>query len=248
MEERLVRFCRRAADAARVWAGRDEDIGFYISGDDDVPCSSGMMSTRRRPRARRRRAAGGDLAVAGADQGQSLTRVRRASISSSPSRARRSAWFMAKEMRPSLTSKVGRGVRTYLASPRMDSSRSLAAVDSDRPPSPASGSSRGASWTAWAGHKIKQIAQGSSASSDAARARMVEKIYVFPGWASRRYHDMDNTPSRGQVRHFHSLTPKRLLMDVSQTRLSTFKSPSPAGARATIHLAPSAAPRGRSSA
>jgi hypothetical protein len=247
MEERLVRFCRRAADAARICTERDEDNGLYISGDDAVPCSSGMMSTRRRPRARRRRAAGATLRWRERTKG-SRQPGSDAPPSPPPSRARRSAWFMAKEMRPSLTSKVGRGVRTYLASPRMDSSRSLAAADSDRPPSPVSGSSRGASWTAWAGHKIKQIATGSSASSDAARARMVEKIYVFPGWASRRYHDMDNTPSRGQVRHFHSFTPKQLLMDVSQTRRSTFKSPSPAGARATIHLAPSAAPRGRSSA
>jgi hypothetical protein len=65
----------------------------------------------------------------------------------------------------------------------------------DRPP----GSSRQSSWAQWAGQKIKQVAQAVTADGERRSGPAVENIYVFPGWASRRYHDMDNSALRGNA-------------------------------------------------
>jgi hypothetical protein len=72
------------------------------------------------------------------------------------------------------------------------------AAHPDRPGiSPSPSSSKQSSWTSWAGQKIKQIAQTVTPDSDRRGGSSVENIYVFPGWASRRYHDMDNSALRG---------------------------------------------------
>lgn len=47
------------------------------------------------------------------------------------------------------------------------------------------------SWREWAGDKIRKRATGSG-SKDA-----VERISLFPGWASRRYHDESKMKQEG---------------------------------------------------
>ena len=93
---------------------------------------------------------------------------------------------MSAEKRP-FSSKVS-SFRNYLSQARADP-RSALHHASGRDPrhegaeTPPVDSSRTQSWGQWAGQKLKQITHGNE--DDAAN---LEKVFVFPGWATRNYH------------------------------------------------------------
>lgn len=101
---------------------------------------------------------------------------------------------MSADKRP-LSSRVS-SFRNYLSQARADPRSAL--HTSGRDPrrggaeTPPVDSSRTQSWGQWAGQKLKRITHGNE--DDVAN---LEKVFVFPGWATRNYHEGASASSSG---------------------------------------------------
>lgn len=99
---------------------------------------------------------------------------------------------MSDEMSPwrSLASAATRHVKSYVS--QRDFKKGFPSTRSVRPEHSTEGSSR-QGWGQWVGQKLRNLGQGSAAALAGN-----EKVLLFPGWATRRYHGPHSVKIEGK--------------------------------------------------